>query len=177
VVLHKVTGAAELSSSARGQHRRKQKSGESAPPNEARPFTATDVIAAGTLSRALDKLVFSHPEVRLLCRMAISVSDVRQISFEEDAGLVVLVLGYDEPLLPLRYFTYLVEQPDEPPPAGSTEDEAIWAEYFRRELPPELQAYYHAVQHRADTLIEMLQQQQVVARGHTADGTPGANRS
>jgi hypothetical protein len=173
VVLQKPTRAdqgANASSSARTQARLEQKRPESVLRSHAPPFTPADVIALGSLSRALDHLVFNHPEIRILCQIAVSVADARQIPFEEDAGLVVQVLGYDDPALPLRYFAHLVEQPDEPPLPESPEEAAISAEYFGVELPPDVQAYYDAVKLRADTLIGMLQQQQVVARGHTMDG-------
>jgi hypothetical protein len=134
------------------------------------PFGASDVIALGSLSRALDQLVFGHSEVQLLCRMATALATAQQIPIEEDAGLVVQVLGYDEPLIPLRYFAHLLGRPVEALTPESAEEAAIQAEHFDAKVPPDLHAYYDAVHLRADTVIGLLQRQELVARGHTADG-------
>jgi hypothetical protein len=132
------------------------------------PFTIADVLAVGSLSEALTRLVFSHPGVRALCAKAIAVADQQRVSFEENAGLVVLVSGHDEPLLPLRYFPKDTDEFIAPLP-DPEEDPAV-AEYFDQSHPPEIEAYYEAVKLRASTLIEMLQGREVLALGHTADG-------
>jgi len=145
-----------------------QTKAEDARSSSNRPFTIADVLAIGSLSDALSRLVFSHPGVRALCAKAIAVADQQRGSFEEDAGLVVLVSGHDEPLLPLRYFPKDTDEFIAPLP--DPEEDAAVAEYFDRRRPAEIEAYYDAVNMRARTLIEMLQSREVLALGHTADG-------
>jgi hypothetical protein len=134
------------------------------------PFTTTEVTAFGSLSAALERLVFRHPDVRVLCDRAIAAADAEQVAFEEQGGLVVTVSGHDEPLLPLRYLVEENEQFETYLPPASPEEEAAWAQYFEHELPADIQAYNDAVYLRARTLIEMLQDQKLSARGHVADG-------
>jgi hypothetical protein len=134
------------------------------------PFTIGEVIAIGSLSEALARLVFDHPDVRALCVRAIAAAGEQRISFEEDAGLVGLVTGHDEPLLPLRYFQKHTCEFIESLPSESPEEDSLAAEYLHQGWPPEIEAYYGAVNLRARTLIEMLQDRKIVSRGHSSDG-------
>jgi hypothetical protein len=134
-----------------------------------KPFTIAEVLALGSLAEALARLVFRHPDVRVLCDRAIAVAEAQRIPFEEDGGLVAEFSGHDERLLPLRYFPKEADDFEvyEPP---SPEEDAIFARYFHDGWPPDIKAYYDAVNVRARALIEMLQEQRVLARGHAADG-------
>jgi hypothetical protein len=136
-----------------------------------RPFTIADVLAIGSLSDALTRMVFNHSEVRALLAKATAVVG-RKGPFEEHAGLVGLVYGHDEPLLPLRYFQSNWDEvpSDSLPVARWEEEDPGVAEYFERKGPPEIDAYYDAVNLRAYALIGMLQSQQVMAFGHSIDG-------
>jgi hypothetical protein len=134
------------------------------------PFTVTEVLQVGSLSEALAQLVFRHPRVRKLRANTLALAEKENIPFEEDGGLVGIVYGHDEPLLPLRYFsteeTDLSSLPLEP---LTPEEEAISAEYFAGP-PPEIEAYYDAVNLHAGTLFRMLQTREVVGLAHTVHG-------
>jgi hypothetical protein len=135
------------------------------------PFTVADVLQEGSLSRALTRLVFKHPEVISLRRAANDATSAAQSPpLEEDAGLVGLVTGHDEPLLPLRYFPRDDYDPETSDVLSATpEAQGIGDEFFGP-APPAVEAFYDAINLRARTLIEMLQDQKLAARGHTADG-------
>jgi hypothetical protein len=135
-----------------------------------RPFTTADAFVLGTLSAALDQLVFQHPRVRALRHAANVVADAQQLSFDENAGLIGDFTGHEEPLLALRYFGPSPDLPDEMLQPENADQAAIWAEHFDGEPPRELQAFYDDLNLRARTLIEMLQRRELAARGHTADG-------
>lgn len=134
------------------------------------PFTTAEVLAAGSLSEALTRLVFRHPDVKSLCRRAIAVADKQGVLFVENAGLVANVYGHEEALLPLRFFGKDRELTEEEQQAISEDEDAEVAQYFDRPLPPEIRTYYDAVFLRARTLIEMLQNEEVDTLGHTVDG-------
>ena len=135
------------------------------------PFAIADVLALGSLSEALTRLVFRHPAVRALSAKAIAVADQQRIPFAEYGGLVCRVSGHDEPLMPLRYFEKdLDDLTSERLPMASEEEDPEIAKYFDREWPAEVEAYYEAVNLRAYTLVGMLQNQEVQAWGHTVDG-------
>jgi hypothetical protein len=136
----------------------------------ARPFTVAEVLEMGSLSEALDHLVFRHPQVWKLRAMALALSEKQGISFQENAALVDFVAGHDEPLLPLRYFS--TEEPDlstMPLEPLTPEEEAISEELFASRAP-EIEAYYEAVNLRALTLFRMLQAREVMACAHTVHG-------
>jgi hypothetical protein len=137
---------------------------------DASPFTRTDVADVGSLAAALEKLVFSHPTIQGLRERALKVAEAEQILFDEDAGLVGLVLGHEEPLLPLRYFPR--EDGDDllvPVQVSEAEEDSASAEFFTP-WPPEIEAFYDAVNLRARTLIGFLQTEAVIGIGHTVDG-------
>jgi hypothetical protein len=134
------------------------------------PFTVTEVLQVGTLSEVLAQLVFRHPRVRKLRANALALAEKENIPFEEDGGLVGIVYGHDEPLLPLRYFS--TEESDVsslPLEPLTPEEEAISAEYFAGP-PPEIEAYYDAVNLHAETLFRMLQAREVIGLAHTVHG-------
>jgi hypothetical protein len=134
------------------------------------PFTVTEVLQVGSLSEALAQLVFRHPRIRNLRANALAPAEKQHIPFEEDAGLVGIVYGHDEPLLPLRYFsTEEVDLSSLPLEPLTPEEEAISAKYFAGP-PPEIEAYYDAVNLHAETLFRMLQTREVVALAHTVHG-------
>ncbi len=134
------------------------------------PFTIADVVRVGSLSAALTHLVFRHPRVQTLRAAAMQVAKTSRVACEEDAGLVGLVFGHGEPLLPLRYFSPdecdFSSLPLEPP----TPEEVAIDETFFGGGPPEIDAYYSAVNLHALTLIGKLQNREVIGLGHTAQG-------
>jgi hypothetical protein len=133
------------------------------------PFTVTEVLQIGSLSAALAQLVFRHPRIRNLRANALALAEKQHIPFEEDAGLVGIVYGHDEPLLPLRYFsTEEVDLSSLPIEPLTPEEEAISAKYF--DPLPEIEAYCDAVNLHAGTLFRMLQAREVVALAHTVRG-------
>jgi hypothetical protein len=136
----------------------------------AAPFTVVELLEMGSLSEALDHLVFRHPQVWQLRANALALSEKQGISFQEDAALVDFIAGHDEPLLPLRYFSTeefdLSMMPLEP---STPEEEAISEKLFGTR-PQEIEAYYGAVNLRALTLFRMLQAREVLAFAHTIQG-------
>ena len=135
-----------------------------------RPFTTADAAAVGTLSEALDRLVFQHPNVRALRKAANVAADAQHVWFDENAGLIGQFTGHEEPLLALRYFERAPDLPEAMLEPENADGAAIWAKHFDSEPPAELQAFYDDLDLRALTLIEMLQRRELAARGHTADG-------
>jgi hypothetical protein len=135
-----------------------------------RPFTAADAVAIGTLSGALEQLVFQHPKVRALRQAANAVADSQRLFFDENAGLIGHFTGHEEPLLALRYFEPAPDLPNAILQPENAAEAALWAEHFDGKPPPELQAFDADLSLRAQTLIEMLQRRELAARGHTADG-------
>jgi hypothetical protein len=134
------------------------------------PFTVRDVINAGSLADALRDLVLRDPEMEAPRLNAMAVATQHRIPFEADAGLVGELLGHDEPLLPLRYFSKdewdlglspLRPQPDEPEEVAAQFDDG---------LPAEVAEYYEAINLRATTLFQMLQGKGMIGWGHAADG-------
>jgi len=144
--------------------------GENSNFSDVGPYTTADVLRIGSLSESLTQLVFEHPQIRELCVVAKEVAKRERVVFEEDAGLVGMVYGHGEPLLPLRYFSPdecdFSSLPLEPP----TPEEAAIDETFFGGGPPEIDAYYNAVNLHALTLIRKLQNREVTGLGHTAQG-------
>jgi hypothetical protein len=135
------------------------------------PFTVADVIEIGSLTEALARLVFNHPDVRRLCENAMLAAKRERTSVEGDAGLIGRVYGHEQPLMPLRYFQGRFDRFLAPPlhPPSQEEDASV-SEFYEPKRRPEIDAYYDAVNLRANTLIEMLQDEVVLALGHTGDG-------
>ena len=69
-------------------------------------FTTDDVVAAGSLSEALEHLVFGHPEVQGLRVAAIASAKLEKCMFEETVGLVGPVMGLNEPVIPIRHVSH-----------------------------------------------------------------------
>ncbi len=135
------------------------------------PFSAAEVLQAGSLSEALSQLVFRHPQVWKLRANVLALEQKERASFEESAGLIKPVFGHDDSFLPLKYVGKdedldLSSLPLEP---LTPEEEAISAEYFDRG-PPEIVAYYDAVNLHARTLFRTLQTREVNAFAHTVRG-------
>jgi hypothetical protein len=133
-------------------------------------FRKSDVLALGGLAEVLRELVFRHPDVLTLRASAErQAAEANQPLPEDDAGLVALCSGHDEPLLPMRYFE--TEEPDlSRVPIEPLGPEEMEAEKYFADFPC---PYHDAVFLRARALFELLQQREVLAFGHTAQGDLG----
>jgi hypothetical protein len=138
--------------------------------SNAAAFTVAEVIALGSLSEALNRLVFNHPEVRVLRARALAVARDQAEPFDEHAHLMAPVYGHHEPLLPLRHFRTDGDEVVAHLPDENQQNENGCAGLLDDPIPAEIGAYYDAVNRRASTLIEMLRSRRAVARGHVGDG-------
>jgi hypothetical protein len=133
-------------------------------------ITAAELISAGSLSVALDRLVFAHPEVLTLRAAAIEASTRNGWPFYEFANLITDVIGLEVPVLPLRHFN------DRRDDFGRPEVQRVMAkpsaewEALCRSAPIEITACYGAFERRAHEFFNLLQNGLVAARGHVADG-------
>jgi hypothetical protein len=135
-----------------------------------RPFTPEDVVLAGSFPAVLATLIFKHPAVIALKGSAVNSVRAKRHRFEEHAGLIGVVIGHDDPVLPVRYFhVHPWDDPWEPPDLDSSDPAEV---YFTDDTPKELRAYYNEIKLRALTLFEFLQEGTVIASGHTEDGHP-----
>jgi hypothetical protein len=132
---------------------------------------AADVIAARTLSAALDRLVFAHPEILALRGKAIEASERCKVPYYEFANLIAPVAGMEEPVLPLRYFNDRTDDFGLPEPQAPDDvvPDPEWDELFSSQ-PGEITACYEAINKRASEFFALLQDGLILARGHVADG-------
>jgi hypothetical protein len=145
-------------------------------PSREVPFTAQDGIALGSLSEALTRLVFFHPQVRALRAPALMAARDVGCIFDEFAGLLKPVFGHDQDLLPLKYFKIEIENDLDPSPLlqakeDESEEESRLSDLMNRRLPPpQVCAYYDAMTLRARTLMRTLQNREALGMAHAEDG-------
>jgi hypothetical protein len=133
------------------------------------PFSIDQVVSSGSLADALADLVLRADEIEPMRLRAMTAATSAGKPFESDAGLVGLVYGHDEPVIPLRYFARAEwDRGLLPGPPGTPGDVDAWLD--PEEEIPEVSSFYEAVNKRASTLFAMLQRKQVGSWGHSIDG-------
>jgi hypothetical protein len=133
------------------------------------PFTVTEITAHGTLAEALSKQVLHHPRVESLRVIAIAAAYEAGVEFIETGGLLEIVEGYADPMLPMAFFA------EESVglqilPAGTFAPDTGWCDLLEGLAPPMVEAYYDEVAIRATALVEMLQGREIDSWGHIPDG-------
>lgn len=133
-------------------------------------ISARDALAAGDLATALRTLVFSHPDVeRLRLRAVLAKRTGSHPLLETNANMIGRVAGFEEAVLPLRYFPL-----SEPLPVNMADLEEIAEDWNADgpQIPREYENYYAELNRRAAALIGLLQRRGILGIGHTADGHP-----
>lgn len=135
--------------------------------DQARPYSVSDVIGAGSFPAVFANLIFKNPQVTALKLKAEAAAKAEGIVFDRYAGLMGVVIGHNDPMVLVRHFhPHPWSEPDPIPPTESLDE----ASEFYDPWPLELAAYYEELNRRAQTLFEFLQSGSLIAHGHTENG-------
>jgi hypothetical protein len=132
-------------------------------------FTIADVLRIGSLSAVLTELVFDHPDIRAFSATAAEVARKHCASFYEMSGLVVPVYGHHEYMMPLKYFHKEDAHVPAPPSTSEAHEDTELEALLDLRCEPE-GVCYEAINVRARTLFNWLQDRVLIGEGHTIDG-------
>jgi hypothetical protein len=138
------------------------------------PVTIGELLAIGTLTGALARLVFEDPDLNAARIRAKKVARDHACVFEDYAGFLRPVYGHAECLIPLKCIQADVDDPAEPVLVTAQEeeaDESVLAKLMKQcGPPPEVCAYYKLFSRRVCAVIAPLQNRAIAGFGHIEDG-------